>query len=217
MRSCTRYPGMRFLYGAVLFLALGFLFAGPCHAQDADAKERAGMSVFLSNFSELGMLDFDAADVLNEKKPYAMVHFGIWHNYINNYESRIRKCTDAGCKWGSLTIDGRYVRESIERYFGYTLKECPSVEGSMAPTPADSCHFDGKLYHFEGAAGEAVYHARVDKAWQRGDGLYEMQGRMCLADNMEDCPAIFTALARPHVWKGKKTWAAVSLHTQFPE
>ena len=218
MRCGTRYSGARYLScAAVLFFVLGFLFAEPCLAQNAGAKERASMGVFLSNFSEVHMLNFDAADVLNPEKPYAMIRFGIWHNYINNYKKRIRNCTDAGCKWGSLTIDGRYVKESIERYFGYKLKECPSVEGSKAPTPADSYHFDGKVYHFEGAAGEAVYHAKVDKAWQREDGLFEMQGRMCLAEDMEDCPARFTALARPHVWKGKKTWAAVSLHTQFSE
>ena len=218
MRCGTRYPGARYLScAAVLFFVLGFLFAEPCLAQDAGAKERASMGVFLSNFSEVHMLNFDAADVLNPEKPYAMIRFGIWHNYINNYKKRIRNCTDAGCKWGSLTIDGRYVKESIERYFGYKLKECPSVEGSLAPTPADSYHFDGKVYHFEGAAGEAVYHAKVDRAWQREDGLFEMQGRMCLAEDMEDCPARFTALARPHVWKGRKTWAAVSLHTQFTE
>lgn len=218
MRCCTHFPGTLYLSCAtVLILVIGFLFAEPGYTQDVGAKERARMSIFLSNFSELHMMNFDAAEVLNPEKPYDMIRFGIWHNYINNFRTRINHCKDAGCKWGSLTIDGHYVRESIERYFGYKLKEFPSIVESESPTPADIYRFDGKLYHFEGADGESVYHAKVEKAWQREDGLFEMQGRMCLADNMDDCPASFTAIARPHVWKGKKTWAAVSLHTQFTE
>lgn len=178
--------------------------------------DRKAMGVFLSNFTEIGMTNFTAGDVLNTEKPYEMIRFGIWHNFINNY-SRIQPCTTHECPWGSLTIDCASVRDSLQRYFGYTLRQCLSASHPDSGSPYDSYHFDGTKYHFEGASGEAVYHARVKEASQGADGLIEMKGVLYNADDEKDILGSFTALARPHTWKGKNTLAIVSLKTQFRE
>ncbi|MGE9986604.1 hypothetical protein ACQRA4_13250 [Desulfovibrio sp. SGI.169] len=180
------------------------------------AAEMKRMSVFLSNFTELGMLDFTAEDVLNTEKPYDMIRFGIWHNFINN-PKRIKPCATPECQWGTQTMECSYVKDSLQRYFGYNLRQCLSAAHPNSGSPSDKYHFDGARYHFEGAAGEAVYHARVDEARQGADGVIEMKGIIYNADDKEDILGNFIAQAKPHTWKGKDTLAIVSLKTRFKE
>lgn len=180
-------------------------------------EELERMSVFLSNFTEIGMMRFTAEEVLHGENPSAMVRFGIWHNYINNYKSRIRPCAVRNCPWGSLTIRCDSVRESLRRYFGSAPDHCPSAPPPDAASLRDGYHFDGTRYHFEGADGEAVYHARVDSARHCAGGLIEMRGVIHNAGDGQDVPGGFVALARPHVWKGRETWAIVSLTAQVSE
>lgn len=194
-------------------LAIFLLCAGSTQAaSEYSPAQMKQMGVFLSNFTELGFMDFEAKDILNEAAPADMIRFGIWHNYINNYKSRIAQCKTADCKWGTLTIDGKYVQESLKHYFDYDLKVLPSLDKG---NPA--YHYDGRLYHFEGADGEAAWHAKVTRASKAPDGLVTMSGTIYNADNPDDVAGTFTATARPHKWNGKDTWAIVSLKTTRPE
>jgi len=192
--------------------ALAALIALPAQAADFSAREMKAMSVFLSNFTELGFMDVDAATFLDEKAPGDMIRFGIRHNYVNNYKTCVKNCTAKDCKWGSLVMDGTYVRESLKRYFGYDIKNLPTVEDSDSPY-----HYDGRNYHFEGADGEAVYYAAVKKAKLSGDGLVHMSGVVYNAEDKEDVLGPFKAMARPHTWNGKKTWALVELKVTMKE
>ncbi len=196
------------LCSAALILAMSI----PAHAADFSAQETKAMGVFLSNFTELGFFDVNAAEFLDEKAPGDMIRFGIWHNYVNSFKSRVRQCSDKKCQWGSLTMDGKYVQESLKRYFDYTLKKLPTVENSDPPY-----HFDGKLYHFEGADGEAVYYAAVLKAAKTADGNISMEGEVYNAEDRKDILGTFKALAKPHTWNGKKTWALLELKTTIKE
>ena len=179
-------------------------------------EERKRMSVFLSYFTEIGMMNFTAEDVLNTDTPYEMIRFGIWHNFMND-DSHIQPCAAYGCPWGSLTIDCAYVKDSLQHYFGYNLRQCLSATHPDSSSPYDKYQFDGTRYHFEGAAGEAVYYTRVNEARQRTDGLIEMKGIVYNADDKKDILGNVTALAKPHTWKGKNTLVIVSLKTQFKE
>ncbi len=176
-------------------------------AEGFSASTLKRMSVFLSNFTEIGMMDFEAKDVLDPQHPGDMIRFGIWHNYTNNFKNRIKECRTSGCEWGSLTMDCKYVKESLLRYFGYSLAQCPTVENTDPPY-----HFDGKLYHFEGADGEAVHYARVNKAQTLSNGQIRMNGVIYNPDT-EEILGNFTALARPHTWNGKATWAIINMKT----
>ncbi|MBR3664310.1 MAG: hypothetical protein IKN64_06610 [Desulfovibrio sp.] len=172
------------------------------------------MSTFVSNFTELGFMNFDTKkegtdDVLHlgsDPSNPDLIRFGIMHNYVNNYKSRIKPCPTKGCKHGSLVIDGKYVVESVKKYFDINLKNA-SVEQSDPPY-----HFDGKLYHFEGADGEAVYYAEVKQATQEG-GVIRMSGDIYNAEDKNDRPSTFVATAKPYKWNGKNTWAILSLQT----
>lgn len=175
----------------------------------ADLKR---MSVFLSNFTELGYMNFDAEEFTDETAPDDMIRFGIWHNYINNFKSRISRCKKKDCTFGSLVIDGKYVTESIKKYFDVDYKKLASVTESDIPF-----HFDGKLYHFEGADGEAVYHARVDEAEKNAGGQIVMRGEIYNADDEKDILGTFEAVAKPHKFGGKDTWAIISMETEFAD
>jgi hypothetical protein len=179
---------------------------------DFSAADMKKMSTFLSNFTELGFMDFDAKEITNEEDPADMVRFGIWHNYVNYYKSRISRSKDKNDQWGSLVIDGKYVKESVKKYFGYDMKKLPSVTESDPPY-----YYDGKLYHFEGADGEAVYYARVDSASKNSSGQIVMTGELYNAEDKDDKPGKFEAFAKPYKYGGKDTWAIVSIRTEYYE
>jgi hypothetical protein len=168
------------------------------------------MSTFLSNFTEVGLMDFDAKDVTNERDPADMIRFGIWHNYINNYRSRIRNCNVRGCPHGSLTIEGKFVTESIKKYFDVNYTKLVGVMDSDPPY-----HYDGKLYHFEGADGEAVYYARVDKVEKDSSGRFIMKGELYNADDKSDILGSFEALAKSYKYGGRDTWSIINMRTNF--
>ena len=171
-----------------------------CSASAApSAKELKAMGTFLSNFTEIGFFDLNVADMAVEDK----IRFGIWHNYINNFKSRIKNCDS--CQYGSLRIDASSVAESLKRYMDLNFPEHQSVEQSDPP-----CHFDGKSYHFEGDDGEAVYYAKVQKV-DYSQGIYTATGFFYNADNESDVLGSFEALFKDHLWKGKKTYALISL------
>ncbi len=179
----------------LMFLGLQ-LTASTVNASEFSANTMKRMSIFLSNFTELGMFDFDAKDILNENKPRRLIRFGIWHNYVNNFDSKIRQ---SGNK---LSIDGSFVRETIRKYFDYNIKRLVSV-GRFT--------YNGRKYIFDGADGEAVYYARVTNAKTISRNLIEMKGYLYNADDKNDRYGKFVALAKPHKYNGKNTWSIIRL------
>ena len=200
-----------FLVLSLLVCACGIASAAGAQKgySSADLKK---MSTFLSNFTELGFMNFDAKELTDETNPADMIRFGIWHNYRNNFKSRISKCTKKDCKWGSLVIEGKYVTESIKKYFDVDYKKLASVTESDPPY-----FYDGKLYHFEGADGEAVYFARVDEAEKNAKGQIIMRGEIYNAEDEQDILGTFEALAKPHKFGGKDTWAIINMVAEFPD
>lgn len=201
-----------FCVAAVLAL---LTLAGAAAAAPFGKEEMKRMSVFLSNFTELGFYDFDVKEKSDEALYLGgpdsfpdLIRFGIRHNYINNFKSRVKSCKVKNCEHGSLTIEGKFVQESVKKYFDLDLKN-QSVMESDPPY-----FFDGKLYHFEGADGEAVYYAEVKEASQEGK-VIRMSGEIYNAEDKKDRPATFKAVAKPHKWAGKNTWAILSMRTEY--
>lgn len=62
------------------------IFSGA--AFGASSSELKRMSTFVSNFTELGMMNFHVDDLSDSE----LADFGIWHNYRNNFKSRIQHC-----------------------------------------------------------------------------------------------------------------------------
>ena len=188
---------------------------GAAIAAQFGKDEMKRMSVFVSNFTEQGLYDFDVElesdgmlwlgglDAASD-----LIRFGIRHNYINNFKIRIKRCTEQNCKHGSFTLDGKFVQESVKKYFGLDVKNRSVMDSDL------SYYFDGKLYHFDGADGEAVYYAEVTSASRNGDEI-DMSGELYNTEDKKDRPATFRAVARPYKWKGKDTWSIVRLKTDF--
>ena len=187
----------------VLAALLALTLACGASAAQFGKDEMRRMSVFISNFTEVGLYDFDLDLDVSD-----LIRFGIRHNYINNYKSRIKLCKDKECPHGTLTIEGKFVVESVKKYFDLDLK-------NQSVTDSDPrCHFDGKLYHFEKAEGETVYYADVQQASREGK-VVNMSGELYNVENKKERPAKFQAVAKPYNWKGKDTWAILSLETEW--
>jgi hypothetical protein len=192
------------------------------------AEEIKRMSTFISNFTEQGFMNFDVnADGSDELIHMGaagaaadLIRFGIGHNYINNYKSRITKCKTKNCEWGSLAIEGKHVAESVKKYFDINLK-------NQSVTESDPPYFyDGKLYHFEGSDGEANYYAQVKEVSEGNGGVILMTGTVYDNEAMFNAKskktddftvATFKATAKPYKFGGKDTWAILSLTTEWNE
>ena len=204
--------GRRTALRAALMLALAAAFQ-PAWAQAGafSAAELKRMSTFVSNFTEVRFPDFDTQQG-DEPPNLALIRFGIWHNYINNFKSRIKPCTE-GCTHGGMSIEAKFVAESVKKYFdlGLNHRSSPQADDGYIPF-----HFDGRRYHFDGADGDAVHLARVTRATKEG-GIVRMTGDIYSESNVDERPeriGTFTVTAKPHKWNGKDTWAILSLKTQ---
>ena len=201
-------------FAAMVFFSV--LMALPSHAADFPASQLKKMSTFLSNFTEVGMRDFTAEEVLDPKNPAEMVRFCIWHHWLNTHHRTIKPSNDR--QHGDAMIDGVYVKESLKRYFNYDLKEpLPSVVDPDDPQ-GNSYYSDGDHYYFYnsyGPGGDPAYYAQVTKAVRLPDGNIQMTGYIYNAEEPSDITGSFTALARPHTWKGKATWAIISMKTRY--
>ncbi|MBP3730098.1 MAG: hypothetical protein J6I40_01335 [Mailhella sp.] len=217
------------LFQVFLFCVMAFFMSFPCMAEAApknwveieqeqpekapapvafSAQELKRMSVFLSNFTEVGLYNIDAKEFLSGKNPSEMLWFGIRHNYINAFKRTVKPCPVPDCRYGSLVMDVKHVKQAFQRYFG-------SVPTQGLPSKDDDnrIFFDGTLYHFEGADGDPTYYAGVKSAVRLASGLTEMRGTIYNAENPKEVTGTFVALARDHVWNGKPTWALVRLET----
>lgn len=168
-------------------------------AFSASSSELKRMSIFVSNFTEVGMMNFRVDDLSDSE----LANFGIWHNYRNNYKSRIQHCKNKNCPYGSLIIDKSYVAESVRKYFNREIHH---------QTPSNSYgsygHYDGRVYHFEGASGECTL-ARVYEAEKRGNVII-MRGETYDPEHGIE-GSTFTATAKSYKYGGKNTWAIISL------
>jgi hypothetical protein len=210
--------------------------AKPAAPKNAPAQTNAGpvkvtmsaadlkrFNTFLSNFTEQGFTDFDLEpesgdddDGLlhlgGDPQDANLIHFGILHNYINNFKSRVAKCRTKDCEWGPYTIDGKHVAESVKKYFGLDLKNA-SVTESDPPF-----YFDGKLYHFfEFVAWEFedTYYADAKEITKESGNILRAKGELYNVKNNKDRPATFEATAKPYKWGGRDTWAILSFRADW--
>ena len=187
---------MRRVFYALVFAAL---VCSPVFG--ASKTEMARMGTFISNFTEAEMYDIDIDTITAEE----LVHFGVRHNYINNFNSRIKTCPKKNCPYGELIIDKKYVAESVKKYFDIELQHTSSKEE----------HYDGKVYHFYAADGVPDY-ADVHEVSRKGN-IIIMRGDLYTDDDEdeENRPATFIARAKPYKFNGKNTWAILSLETSW--
>lgn len=214
--------------GVVLFL----LSCGPAFGKGENPAARGRtdelkrMSVFLSNFTEAGFDNFDMESMGGDKlmhlspdEPYiewALAQFGILHNAINNFKSRVKKCGNKNCPYGSLTIDGKFVVESVQKYFGVKIR---NVNGGLESDDPLPCWYDGKRWHFsenldalrDGNRAE-IYYADAQEIEKDGE-ILTVTGELYNARDKDDRPATFVAAVKPQKWKGKDTWVILSLES----
>lgn len=206
----------------ILFAAI-FAFNGAAFAA-TNAKELNRMGIFISNFTEVGMFDFDlekdgddAAIHLGDPENFGeLIYFGIIHNYINNPKTTIKKCRDKDCPYGDLTVSGKSVAASVKRYFDLDIKPRSDLNRSPA------LYYDKNgLYHFaapknQGTDDAPIYYADVKNVKRSPNGkIIIMTGDIYNLNNKKDRPATFTATAKPYKWNGKNTWAVLSLTTDW--
>ena len=168
----------------------------------ASESEMKRMSVFISNFTEVGMYHIDIDDISDSE----LAFFGIWHNWHNNFKSRIQRCPNKNCPYGGYIIDKKYVAESVKKYFD------TEIDHQSTENPKWGYYDGKKYYHFEGATGEAVQ-ARVTSARKRGDTI-TMRGVSYWPDNDEIEGRPFTATATPYKYNGKNTGAILTLEVE---
>ncbi len=162
---------------------------------------RKKMSIFLSNFSEIGMNHINIKEIIETKNMDALLNFGIYHNYVNNFKKRIIPCKK-NCPHGDAKIHASHVQESLKKYFNYDLTKFTS-------TPL--FHYDGTFYHFNIKKSKPVLYVRVEKAMKKPNGNIRMEGVLYNSAKKDERHSRIEAEAQAHTWEGKTTWAIITL------
>ena len=204
------------------------MFSGA--AFGASKKEMKSLSVFLSNFTEAGFFNFDIrADNSDDDDGLAhlgmpenvteLVRFGIVHNLINNYKTRIKKCRIKNCESGPLTIEKKFVAESVRKYFGLELENMDL--DSIADNVTAEFSYDGKLFHFAADSfrdpgNDAVYYAEVQDV--NSEGRYTaVSGYVYDSKRTTNERGTFSAMVIPSKWQGKDSWLIISMSTEWDD
>ncbi len=196
-------------YGVLAVCILALFVAGCAWAAPSD-RELKAMGLFLSNFTELGFTDIDAEEMAKPDSYPELVRFGIMHNYVNNFKSRIETNKESAREHGDVRIKASWVEASVLKYFGLKFTADKSVDQSDPPYS-----FDGKYFHFWAADGEAAWHAKVKKASTPQKGVWDLSGSVYNADNPTEILGDFTAVIRETVLKGKPHYVMVRLKTEM--
>lgn len=189
---------------SALLLCASSVWAAP------DAKELKSMSLFLSNFTELGFMEVNTEEMAQPDNYPDLVRFGVWHNYINNFKSRIEQNKDKPDDRGDLKIKASHVEESVLKYFGIKLKADKSVDQSDPPYLLKSGYFS-----FFGADGEAPWYARVKGASGPKEGIWEVSGEIYNADDPEEIYGNFEATIKEAMWGKKHTYIMVKMTSEY--
>ncbi len=193
-----------------LWILIGALFlAGNAWAAPSD-KEIKAMGVFLSNFTELGFMDINVEEMSSPDNYPDLIRFGVFHNYINNFKSRIQQNRDNPGDRGDLRIKAGHVEESVQKYFGVKIKADRSVDQSDPPF-----FFKNGYFSFWGADGEAPWYARVKTATSPQTGLWELQGEIYNADDPKEIYGNFNAKIKEAMWGKKQTYVMVSMTSEY--
>ncbi len=195
-------------YGILAVCVLALFVAGCAWAAPSD-RELKAMGLFLSNFTELGFTDVVTEEMVKPDNYPDLVRFGIMHNYVNNFKSRIEPNKENAREHGDVRIKASWVEESVLKYFGLKFTADKSVDQSDPPYS-----FDGKYFHFWAADGEAAWHAKVKKASNPQKGVWDLSGSVYNADDPTEILGDFTAVIRETVLKGKPHYVMVRLKTE---
>lgn len=203
MKKSTPLP--LFALCLVLSLSTTALWAAP------NEKQVKAMEVFLSNFTELGFMNISIEEMAEPANYPDLVRFGVGHNYINNFRSRVEILPE-GKKRGDARIQAKWVEESVLKYFGLSIRADRSVEESDPPY-----FLEGKFFHFWASDGEAPWHARIKEASGPQKGLWELTGEIYNADAPGEILGDFRATIKEALWAEKPSYVLVTLATEYRE
>ncbi|MBQ9432916.1 MAG: hypothetical protein IJU26_01735 [Synergistaceae bacterium] len=212
---------------ATLCALCAMMFSGAAFGASRQDMKRLG--VFISNFTETGLFNFDIR-AENTDDDDGLLHlgmpenvtelarFGIIHNFINN-KSRIKKCRDRNCESGPLVIDKKYVAESVSKYFGLELD---AMDLSVIDEDSSAVFsYDGRQFHFAADSfrdpgNDAVYYAEVQDV--DSEGRYTaVSGYVYDSKRTTNERGTFSAMVIPSKWQGKDSWLIISMSTEWDD
>lgn len=120
-------------------------------------EERSSINLFLSNFTEQGMLRYDESNSEDEE----LVRFSVWHIWFNQHDR-----WESG-EWGNSNrrLSDRGIADVAQKYFGRRplLLDLPEMD------------YDGDYYYFEATGGNmGIGFACLSKVESLGGGLYRV-------------------------------------------
>lgn len=120
-------------------------------------EERGSINLFLSNFTEQGMLRYDESNSEDEE----LVRFSVWHIWFNQHDR-----WESG-EWGNNNrrLSDRGIADVAQKYFGHRplLLDLPEMD------------YDGDYYYFEATGGNmGIGFACLSSVESLGGGLYRV-------------------------------------------
>ncbi len=170
-------------------------------AEDVGPEAQKYMSIFLSQLTTHFITSVDQEFFSDKDNLYTLGKY-----LADDFpRSKARLAPDGSLK---ILLSFEDIKSTMKRFFDYDLP-------TLAPGDYDSFSFDGKDFWIMPADGAPSYWAQVKEAKELKTGNIAVKG--VLRDPEEFEVATFTAELKPIVWKGMKTYAAISLKTTYKE
>ena len=209
----------RKIFISILFVTAVILSLG---AAKPNSDEMKRMGIFVSNFTEQGLFEFDVYEgdgedgrlmhLGDEVNMTELIRFGIQHNVINKPKSTVKKCTVRNCPYGDSVMPAKSVSESVKKYFDMDISH--QSENGVYP----NFHYENGEYHFTRYewTPERVIYADVQKVTRKGK-VITMSGELYNHEKKSERLGTFEAQAKPYKWNNKDTWAILSLISDWYE
>lgn len=182
---------------------------------DPDYLKRVG--VFLSNFSEVGIMNTTHQDLISN--PELLVHFAVRHQWINNRKYFVKDpdCDESVsapeyCRTqGDMLITTSMLPPVTKRYLDYDMNSFPTVPGY---------YFENNYYRLSSKKDETPQ-VKATVAELQENGTVVVRGRIYYPD-CASCidpanPPQVTARLSERIYNGKDYWTLISIAVKDPK
>ena len=212
------------------YTAIGLTAAAVMHASYAaefNSETMKKMGVFLSNFTETGLRNFNLSELTGtDQGIQQIVMFAYNHIRINTPAKYISEAQDHI----RINTPAKYISEAQEYYnlnrvsekdLNAVLQRYMDLDGFLSSRARQQDEFilpdyinTLNTWEFPDQVPDLAEYVEVTSASRQDDGTVLMEGRTYYPDLNISSSSKCEAVAKPHKYQNKDTWAIISLHCE---
>lgn len=196
------------------YTAIGLTAAAVMHASYAaefNSETMKKMGVFLSNFTETGLRNFNLSELTGtDQGIQQIVMFAYNHIRINTPAKYISEAQEY---YNLNRVSEKDLNAVLQRYMdldGFLSSRARQQDEFILPDYINTLN----TWEFPDQVPDLAEYVEVTSASRQDDGTVLMEGRTYYPDLNISSGSKCEAVAKPHKYQNKDTWAIISLHCE---